>query len=146
MDDPIRMDDLPSWLLGQASAHAYRLVSERLGTFGARGYHFRLLLTLAEHGPASQATLGRNTGIHVSEIVAAVNELAEGGYVRRSPDPADRRRNVITITATGRRHLDRLGREVRQAQTDLLAPLTGAERDLLAGLLRRIVEHQRDEA
>lgn len=145
MNDAIRMDDLPSWLLGQAAAHAYRLVSERLGTFGARGYHFRLLLTLAEHGPVSQATLSRNTGIHVSEIVAALNELAEGGYVKRSPDPADRRRNVITITAPGRRHLDRLGREVRQAQAQLLAPLTEAERDQLAVLLRRVVDHQRED-
>ncbi|MET7400049.1 MarR family transcriptional regulator [Dactylosporangium sp. NPDC005572] len=144
MDDPIRMDDFPSWLLGQASAHAYRLVSERLGTLGARGYHFRLLVTLAGHGPASQATLSRITGIHVSDIVAALNELAEGGHVQRTPDPDDRRRNVVTITPAGRRHLSRLNRELLRAQEELLTPLAPAERDQLMSLLRKVLEHQRD--
>jgi DNA-binding MarR family transcriptional regulator len=139
MNDPIRMTDLPSWLLGQASAHAYRLVSERLGAYGARGYHFRLLVTLATDGPASQATLGRLTGIHVCEIVAALNELADGDHVERSPDPADRRRNVITITAAGRRHLTRLHRELLAVQDELLAPLSPTERDQLTTLLRRLV-------
>jgi hypothetical protein len=32
-------------------------------------------------------------------------ELAERGLVERAPDPEYRRRNVITITAQGRRHL-----------------------------------------
>ncbi|GGM26520.1 MarR family winged helix-turn-helix transcriptional regulator [Dactylosporangium sucinum] len=146
MDDPIRMSDFPSWLLGQAAAHAYRLVSERLDAFGARGYHFRLLVTLVEHGPASQATLGRNTGIHVSDIVAALNELAADGFIERSPDPDDRRRNVITITTAGRRHLDRLNHAVAQAQQALLAPLTTAEREQFTSLLRRVLDDQQHGA
>ena len=136
---PIRMTDFPSWLLGQASTQAQRLLTERLGPMGIRGYHFRLLVALDAGGPASQAALGRQTGIHVSEIVAALNELAEAGHVERSPDPDDRRRNVITITAAGRRQLDTLHREVRAVQEDLLAPLAPAEREQFMALLRRIV-------
>src|SRR5215207_6857184 len=95
------MEHLPSWLLTQTAAHAHRLVTERLGEIGARGYHYRLLEQLLD-GPASQADLGRRTGIHFSDVVAALNELTAGGYIERRPDPADKRRNVVTITGPGR--------------------------------------------
>jgi len=65
------MEHLPSWLLTQTAAHAGRLVTERFAEIGARGYHYRLLAQLRT-GPASQADLGRRTGIHFSDVVAAL--------------------------------------------------------------------------
>jgi DNA-binding MarR family transcriptional regulator len=133
--------DLPSWLLTQTAQHAYRLVSEQLGAAGARGYHYRTLTVLDREGPASQADLGRRGGIHLSDLVATLNELVAGGFVERTPDPVDRRRNVITLTPAGRRHLRRLDRQVARAQDELLAPLDGAERATLTVLLHRLLEH-----
>jgi MarR family transcriptional regulator, lower aerobic nicotinate degradation pathway regulator len=136
-----RMWGVPSWLLTQTATHAGRLVSEGLASLDARGYHFRVLTTLDEHGPASQATLGRRSGIHLSDLVATLNELAERGYVERSPDPEDRRRNVITITAAGHRQLGRLEKQVELIQDELLAPLSPDEREEFARLLTRLLRH-----
>ena len=36
------------WLISQVSTHAHRLLTERLATAGARGYHFLLLAALEE--------------------------------------------------------------------------------------------------
>lgn len=135
---------LPSWLLTQTAAYAHRLVADGMAAVGARGYHYRLLATLVEAGPASQAELGRRTSIHLSDMVAAINELEHDGYVQRSPDPADRRRNVITVTAAGRRRADELAERGAEIQDELLAPLTPAERAQLAGLLGRLVAHHRE--
>jgi DNA-binding MarR family transcriptional regulator len=139
--DESRMWGVPSWLLTQTATHAGRLVSEGFAAVDARGYHFRVLTTLDEHGPASQASLGRRSGIHLSDLVAALNELEERGYVERSADPEDRRRNVITVTAAGRRQLRRLEKQVAQIQDQLLAPLSPEERDELARLLTRLLRH-----
>ncbi|MDQ7910749.1 MarR family transcriptional regulator [Phytohabitans sp. ZYX-F-186] len=136
-----RMWELPSWLLTQTATHAGRLVSEGLATLDARGYHFRVLTTLEELGPASQATLGRRGGVHLSDLVATINELAERGYVERAPDPEDRRRNVVTITAAGRRQLRRLEKQLVRIQDELLAPLSPQERDEFAQLLTRLLRH-----
>jgi DNA-binding MarR family transcriptional regulator len=136
-----RMWEVPSWLLTQTATHAGRLVADGFAAVDARGYHFRVLTTLDEHGPASQATLGRRSGIHLSDLVATLNELAERGYVERSPDPDDRRRNVITITVAGRRQLSRLEKQLVQIQDQLLAPLSPAEREELARLLTRLLSH-----
>jgi MarR family transcriptional regulator, lower aerobic nicotinate degradation pathway regulator len=136
-----RFASLPSWLLTQSATHAGRLVADGLAAVSARGYHYRVLATLDEFGPASQAGLGRRSGIHLSDLVAAINELADRKLVERAPDPADRRRNIITITAAGRRQLRRLDKQVTQIQDELLAPLSPDERDQLTRLLTRILDH-----
>lgn len=143
-DLPELVRDLPSWLLTQTAAYAHRLVGDGLADVGARRYHYRVLAALAEQGPMSQADLGRRAGIHLSDMVATVNELAEQGYVDRAPDPKDRRRNVITLTGPGQHQLQVLARQVRKIQDDLLAPLTAAEREQLTGLLRRLLAYHRD--
>lgn len=138
---PARLRGKPSWLMTQTALHAGRLVSEGLAAADARGYHYRLLAALEEFGPASQAALGRRTGIDRSYVVEAVNELAEKGLVERAGDPEDRRRNIITITPAGVRQLGRLDEVLAGIQEELLAPLSADEREELARLLRRVLDH-----
>lgn len=138
---PARLRRTPSWLMTQAALHASRLVAEGLAAADARGYHYRLLAALEEFGPASQAALGRRTGIDRSYVVGAVNELAEEGLVERTRDPEDRRRNVITITPVGVEQLQRLDGVLSGIHDELLAPLSADERDELARLLRQILDH-----
>ncbi len=80
---PARWERLPSWLLTQTAGHAQRLVGDGFSSVQARGYHYRLLATLQELGPASQAALGRRSGIHLSDMVAAINELDDREMVER---------------------------------------------------------------
>jgi DNA-binding MarR family transcriptional regulator len=131
----------PSWLISEVSRLAHPLLAGKLATAGSRGYHYRLLAALAEFGPASQASLGRHTGMDRSDVAAAVNDLAARGLVRRVPDPADRRRNVISITPAGTAHLRRLDELLTDVQGELLAPLSPAEREQLVRLLNLILEH-----
>jgi MarR family transcriptional regulator, lower aerobic nicotinate degradation pathway regulator len=134
-------EGLPSWLLTQTAGHAHRLVTDGFSSVGARGYHYRLLATLEEFGPASQAALGRRSGIHVSDMVATINELAERNHVERAPDLSDRRRNVISLTTAGKRQLRRLEKRLAECQDELLAPLAPEERQRLAELLARLLDH-----
>ena len=131
----------PCWLIGEVSRLAHPLLTGKLGTAGSRGYHYRLLAALQEFGPASQASLGRRTGMDRSDVAAAVTELAVRGLAGRAPDPADRRRNVISITPAGTAHLRRLEELLADVQAELLAPLPAAERQQLTRLLTQILEH-----
>jgi DNA-binding MarR family transcriptional regulator len=138
---PARLQVLPSRLLNYAAAYGDRLVTDRLADVAARKWHYAVLASLQESGPASQALLSRRAGLYHSDLVGVINELADGGYVERAPDTADRRRNVITITGQGRRQLRRLDKIIASAQEELLAPLTENERQQLSRLLTRLVEH-----
>jgi len=68
-------------------------------------------------------------------VVAALNELTGSGYLERRPDPADKRRNVVTITARGRERVRELAATAAAIQEELLAPLNAAERTELVRLL-----------
>lgn len=138
---PARLRHAASWLINLVSAHSHRLVADGFAAAGARGYHYRLLAALDEYGPSSQADLGRRTGVDRSDVVAAVNELAAKNLVERSPDPSDRRRNVITLTPDGSRHLTELDDVLAGIQDDLLGPLSQDERTQLTALLTRLADH-----
>jgi DNA-binding MarR family transcriptional regulator len=138
---PTRLAELPSWLISETSRQAHRLLTEKLAAAGSRGYDYRLLAALQEFGPASQARLGRRTGMDRSDVAAVLNDFADRGLAERSPDPADGRRNVITITPAGTAHLQRLDGLLADVQDELLAPLSPAEREQLISLLTRVLEH-----
>ena len=138
---PARLSTKPSWLLGQVAVHAHRLASEGFGELGARGYHYRILAALDEFGVASQAELGRRCSMDRSDVVAAINELAERGFVERTPDPDDRRRNLVSLTAAGDRQLRDLDRALDKVQDDLLGPLSATDRQALTSLLTRLLGH-----
>jgi DNA-binding MarR family transcriptional regulator len=120
------------------SVRAQALLANAFAAHGVRGYDFRVLAALDQFGPSSQADVGRHTGIDRSDVVATVNALVSGGLARRTPDPVDARRNVITITASGRRMLERLDVAVDEVQEALLSPLDSAERRTLVRLLRKL--------
>ncbi|MEU5565454.1 MarR family winged helix-turn-helix transcriptional regulator [Micromonospora musae] len=135
-----RLRNLRTRLLSQAAMQADRRVNEELARADARKWHYAVLATLDEFGAASQAELSDRTRIYRSDLVAVINELTARHQVERAPDPADRRRNLITLTAQGRRQLHKLDKLLADVEDEVLAPLTAAEREQLARLLTALVE------
>src|SRR4051812_24811158 len=133
-----RVAGRPTWLLSRANARSQALLADAFADAGMRGYHFRLLAALEEHGPASQADLARTTDIDTSDVVAAVNHLVSTRYVRRQRDKTDRRRNVVSITKPGLAALDRTGRVVDRVQDAVLEPLAEDERRTFLRLLAKL--------
>ncbi|MEU7767156.1 MarR family winged helix-turn-helix transcriptional regulator [Nocardia sp. NPDC049190] len=137
---PSRLRALPTRLVNQVALVANRATERALESTGSRRHHYALLATLGEFGASSQADLGRRTHIDRSDIVAAVNDLADRGFVDRRPDPVDRRRNVVALTAAGTRHLDDLDARLAGAQDELLAGFSSTDRRTLVTLLTRILD------
>ncbi|MEV0380557.1 MarR family transcriptional regulator [Nonomuraea sp. NPDC050643] len=140
-ETPARLTARPSWLLTQVAVHAHRLASDSFGEVGARGYHYRILAALDEFGVASQAEIGRRCSMDRSDVVAAINELAAQGFVERTPDPGDRRRNMVSLTKAGDQQLRRMDRALDKVQDDLLGPLPAEDRQTLTRLLTRLLTH-----
>lgn len=138
-EPPARVWRLTSWLLHHASARAGRVAA---GHFGRAGWRMRygILAGLDQYGTLSQAELCRRLGVDRGDAVSALNDLEREGLARRLRDPADARRNAVDITPAGRAALGDLDTLVRQAQEELLSPLTPEECDQLNSLLRKLVE------
>lgn len=141
MDEaPARLRRKPSWLIGRVSARAHRLIGETMAAADGHAYHFAILAALDEFGPDSQVRIGRRCGIDQSDMHAMLNELTEQRHVARTPDPGDRRRNLITLTDAGRRRLEELDTRLTRVQDDVLNALSATERDTLIALLTRILD------
>ncbi|WP_406320433.1 MarR family winged helix-turn-helix transcriptional regulator [Streptomyces sp. NBC_00519] len=129
---------LPSWLLGRAAARGRDLVAEALAVEGLKMWHHVVLSAVRDLAPVAQADLGRSVRLDPKDLVGILNDLQSAGLAVREPDPADRRKNAVSLTEQGARLLKRCERAARTANDELLAPLSAAERDQFMDLLIRI--------
>jgi DNA-binding MarR family transcriptional regulator len=98
---------------------------------------------LDREGPQSVSDLAAAARMRPQSMAQTVGELEERGFVRRRPDPDDRRRAFVELTDTGREALaaDRRSRDGWLATA--LESLSEDERALLhdaAPLLRRVAD------
>ena len=143
-ETPERLKRLLSRLVTMTAIQMRRVAGDALSAVGAHKDHFVVLAALAEFGPASQAALSGRTRIYTSDLVAVLNDLADGGWISRAPDPADKRRNVITITDDGKSRLAELDRVLDGVNEHVMAPLSRDERTQLFALLGRVNAHLAD--
>ncbi|MGV9882768.1 MarR family winged helix-turn-helix transcriptional regulator [Streptomyces sp. NPDC003006] len=135
---PSTIRTLPSWLLGRAAARGRGLVADALAQEGLKMWHHVVLSAVADLGPVAQAELGRSVLLDPKDMVGVINDLQAEGFVDRAPDPADRRKNAITITPKGKRLVARCAEAAERANDELLAPLSAAERERFLEMLTRI--------
>ncbi|MGW1891327.1 MarR family winged helix-turn-helix transcriptional regulator [Streptomyces sp. NPDC002004] len=135
---PRSIRTLPSWLLGRAAARGRGLVADALALEDMKLWHHVVLAAVADLGPVAQAELGRSVSLDPKDMVGVLNDLQSAGLVVRTPDPADRRKNAVTITEAGERAAARCAEVARAANDELLEPLSPAEREQFMEMLVRV--------
>jgi DNA-binding MarR family transcriptional regulator len=129
-------------VLSRVSRLARHLDRARRAAFAAHGleiWEFDVLSALRRQGPPYQLTPGallRATLVTSGTMTNRVDRLAEGGLVRREPDPQDRRGVLVTLTETGRARVDAALDDLVKNEHAMLTGLTPADRRTLADLLR----------
>ena len=128
-------------LLALVAQHAMRRLREAHVAHSLSPRQFHLLGLLHDRGALTQRELGALMDVDPSILVTLLNPLEADGYLSRDRDPADRRRHVITLTRAGERQLDRAAQAQRDAEDDLFARLSAAQREQLRDLLLIVREH-----
>jgi DNA-binding MarR family transcriptional regulator len=95
------------------------------------------LMWLTE-GPMSLSGLAEATGVDAPYATLIVDSLEERGLVERQPDPADRRRKLVSLTPAGRDAVARVLR-IQLEPPPGFGSLSAAELDTLEQLLWRIM-------
>ena len=96
------------------------------------------LAKVADEGKVTQNRLGRLTAMDPATMQGVIKRLSERGYVDRRPDPHDRRRTVLTLTADGRALLERAAPASVKTSAETLAPLTPRQQAQFLDLLQKL--------
>jgi DNA-binding MarR family transcriptional regulator len=139
------LDVSPTHLL-QRITRLYLLQSasfaELFGRFGLTFGEYEVLAALVRMGPPHRLKPSELVGALVLSSGAMTNRIDRvevAGLVERLPDPDDRRGTLVALTDKGRQLVDEAVVAHLANEERLLAELSAAEREQLAGLLRKLL-------
>src|SRR3990172_9442545 len=106
--------------------------------FGLSESDIETLEALIEMGASTAGRLADVTGLTSGAVTRVIDRLEQCGYVRRVPDPVDRRRVIVEIVpdkvAAIESALDRVG----AASAEEIGRYTDAQLTLITGFLTRM--------
>ena len=139
------LDASPIGVIGRISRLARELEQRLEPVYAEQGLEpgwYDVLATLRRSGPPYRLRPSEFTGalmLTSSGTTKRLDRLEQAGLITRTPDPHDRRGTLITLTDAGRELVDKATAAHLANEHRLLAALTGAERDRLADLLRKLL-------
>ena len=131
--------------LRRANNSALQAFARQLGRDYVRPGRFTILTLILENPGLSQTALGRASGLDISTLTPALDDLVRRGYVRRQRLKHNRRSYALTLTAAGvafHRDMARAATSFDRALARIVGP---ADRRRFLQALRRIA-HAFDEA
>ncbi len=147
--EPILSDDPVQTLLAERVGYLFSKLHHRWANesmtvlreagLGLSGLHLAALTVVDSAAPMSQQALGEYLKKDRTSMVAIVDELEQEGLVERGRNAADRRAYALEVTAKGRRWLARARPLLGAAEERLLSALDPSEREVLVGLLQRVL-------
>lgn len=130
--------------LGVLGAMATDLFAARIEAHDLKPKHVGLMVVLDTGRASSQLEVARVMGVAPSLVVALADHLQKLGAIQRVRDPADRRRQVLTLTEHGRKLLAVCGTLAQSADAEFAADLTTTESAVLTGLLDRLAAERHE--
>jgi DNA-binding MarR family transcriptional regulator len=128
--------------ISRIGLHIARRQEEAFSRLGLNRGEVGVLGALRFAGPKQQLSptrLFKGLMLSSAGITSRLDRLERRGYVRRKPDPGDRRGVLVELTAEGRAVLDEAVSANAGSEQGLLANLSRQEQKDLAGLLRKLL-------
>jgi DNA-binding MarR family transcriptional regulator len=94
--------------------------------------------------PLTPSQISERLLVASASTTATLDLLERRGWVRRMPNPDDRRSTLVEITGAGRTVADRLLAGIRTLERDVLDQLSPRERSQLLGLLDKLLTRLAD--
>jgi DNA-binding MarR family transcriptional regulator len=138
------LDFAPMQVLSRVGRLARHLERARRSAFAASDlelWEFDVLSALRRAGEPYQLSpkaLLQQTLVSSGTMTNRIDRLVERELVERRSDPGDGRGILVVMTERGRDRVDTAIALLLQDESELLAALTGVERDRLSTLLRKL--------
>jgi DNA-binding MarR family transcriptional regulator len=128
--------------LARIRRHIDRELEPVFERFGLSPSTFEALVTLtrvAGDAGVSQKRLADEFGVTPGTISVRVDRLVAEGLAERRPDPESKRNSLVALTDRGRELFERVAPVHLENEHRLLAALSDDDREVLVGLLRKLL-------
>ncbi|MEJ2817904.1 MarR family winged helix-turn-helix transcriptional regulator [Caulobacter sp. CCG-8] len=132
------------FVLSQVSKAVARAFDDAMTEAGGSLSTWLVLRSLMPGGHQPQSELAQAVGVQGPTLTHHLNGLEAQGLITRTRDAADRRAHQVALTPEGRARFLQLRQTAERFDARLRGDLTGAEVDLLRGLLLRLRAHVAD--
>jgi DNA-binding MarR family transcriptional regulator len=140
MDDR-RSEPADGGELGYRLSTAVVLFHEAIGhRLGLSAADHKALGIVASKGPLTAGALAQLTGLSPGAVTGLVDRLESGGHVRRTPDPTDRRRTLITAVDRPRSDLGGIFAALTADMNKLASRYDEKESAAINDFLRRTID------
>ncbi len=130
---------------GLHHAHKRRVAEEQaargLGDLGAPMLLLSLFYAETAGERWSQRDVARTLRISPATVAVSLKTLERNGYVARSADERDARRNRVSLTDKGRRAVEKCGESFRAVDERMLGGFSPEEKAQLTGFFHRMIEN-----
>jgi DNA-binding MarR family transcriptional regulator len=134
--------------LGEMLAVAVRRVLDAeaplLDAHGLTMWEYVVLARLGRGAAPTQLALARAVGYDKTRLIALLDALARRELIVRTPDPADRRAHLVTLTDAGRARLAAVRAEIRAMEAGLLEALPESDRVVFRRVLDGLAPRRDD--
>jgi DNA-binding MarR family transcriptional regulator len=142
--DEAALSTIIGYQLAQATVVTDRVFAELVGGPQAlRRLEFTLLALLHGNPAATARQLARALAVTPPHIAAAVERLAQRGWLGRERGQRDARLQHLTLTRAGAAAMERAIAALQRGEAEALAALSSAERAMLAELLHKAARSRR---
>jgi DNA-binding MarR family transcriptional regulator len=124
---------------GHAGVRFGDVTRAALAPLGIEIREWATLICLDEQRPLSQAEVARRAGVDRTTMVTLVDRLEDSGLIERRPDPTDRRKHLLAITAAGRELRERAAVRVDECERQFLAGLSESRAQELKRALHAVI-------
>jgi DNA-binding MarR family transcriptional regulator len=107
---------------------------------GLTMWAYIVLTALRDNEASSQASLADAIGADRTRIIAVFDDLQNRKMINRRPDPGDRRSNLLSLTASGRKTVAAAQKAIQDNEKRMLTGVSSADRDTFLRVLRHLAE------
>lgn len=132
--------DRPGYLVRRLHQIHVAMFLDKVADGSMTPIQYGLLSILATRPNIDQFTIGEELGLDRANVAGILKRLESRKLISRLVDDENRRRKLCIATTKGIALVKQHEKAMKDCQTQLLNPLSEAERNVFMGLLSRLVE------
>ena len=138
---PMEVLSTPGHLVSVAARGFVRLSEARLKPLGFGVGYVPVLVALMNGGAETQRDLARFARIEQPTLAQMMVRMQRDGLIKRTPDPADGRSSLISLTRSAESRLPEACSVLFAGNRDALDGFTRQEAALLVSLIQRVISN-----